>query len=268
MRLLLLLAALLSALPALAQISDADGAAIRQAVERGRLIYAYDQAAWHGTDDMLTKLKDPGQVGGWIVRGTADAPELTFFDRDTVEPHAVYVAQFRGTTLATSRVVSTSEDRSIDPSGRRMIDALATARKAIPASGIGSCVEKPFNSVVLPPTDPASPALVYFLTPQVDAATVPLGGHYLFEVGPDGSTGAPRRFSKACLPMAPPQREGTKPAAMVVSHLLDPTPTEIHVFTALTTRQPVYVMTQSNGRLWAVEGARIRLVETKRTPQK
>jgi hypothetical protein len=53
---------------------------------------------------------------------------------------------------------------------------------------------------------------------------------------------------------------GSTPAAMVVSHLLDPVPTEIHVFTAMTSRLPVYVMIAPSGRLYEVTGERIRFV--------
>src|SRR3982750_3028090 len=57
--------------------------AIRQAIDRGRMIYAYDQAAWHGTDDMLLKVPHPEAViGGWVVDGPAESPELIFFDKN------------------------------------------------------------------------------------------------------------------------------------------------------------------------------------------
>ena len=51
-----------------------------------------------------------------------------------------------------------------------------------------------------------------------------------------------------------------KPSAIVVSHLLDSVPTEAHVFSSLTSRLPIYVVTTSNKRLWSIEGSSIRLV--------
>jgi hypothetical protein len=47
---------------------------------------------------------------------------------------------------------------------------------------------------------------------------------------------------------------------MVVSHLLDPVPTEIHVFTAMTSGMPVYVGIGSPSRLYHVTAAGIRRV--------
>ena len=96
-RVLAILAALaLAPLPALAQTAS-EKAAADLALARGKLIYAYDQAAWHGTDAMLAKVKEPGAlIGGWIVDGPASAPTLVFFDKDPADPHAVYIAEFQG----------------------------------------------------------------------------------------------------------------------------------------------------------------------------
>lgn len=51
---------------------------------------------------------------------------------------------------------------------------------------------------------------------------------------------------------------GAKQEAIVVSHLRDPVPTEIHVFTSLAIRLPVLVATTNpQPRLWPVQGDRI-----------
>ena len=64
-----------------AQNSD-EAARLARARARGALLYAYDRAAWHGTDDLRTKLPDFAQrVGGYIVDGPAAAAQLTFFDK-------------------------------------------------------------------------------------------------------------------------------------------------------------------------------------------
>jgi hypothetical protein len=62
-----------------------------------------------------------------------------------------------------------------------------------------------------------------------------------------------RPFTRSCLnmPARPPQ--GSTPSMLVVSHLLDPEPTELHVFTSLTSRLPVGVVTPDR-RLWTVNG--------------
>jgi hypothetical protein len=257
-----LLLGLLPASPASAdppKISAAEAATIARAEERGRLLYAYDRAAWLGTDDMLAKLPGVAQmVGGWLVDGPADAPELLFYDRDEANPHILYQARLAGGRLA-GEVLAPGAGGNVSPARKAMIDATRAARRAFANAGIASCTGGPFNTVVLPPSAPGEAIRVYFLSPQVSNDTIPIGGHYLVEVAAGGQTSAPRPFTRSCLnmPMRPPQ--GVESPRMVVSHLLDPTPTEIHVFSSLVINMPLIVMTTSNTRGWVVTRGRISL---------
>ena len=246
-----------------AALTQADQAAIRQASDRGALLYAYDQAAWHGTDDMLAKLGDPkDRVGGWIVDGPAASPELVFFDKDEAHPHAVYVADFKDNRLVSSRVLGAGDDTSLSANRLRLIHARAIGIAALEASKEPRCSENSYNTVVLPPAAPGDPVLVYILTPQTSNDTIPFGGHYLIPVSVDGKPGPIRHFAKSCAVFPMPQKGKGAPVATYITHLLDPTPTEIHVFSSLTLHLPVYVGTSDN-RVWSVEGARIGLVDPK-----
>jgi hypothetical protein len=247
------------AAPPKAEMSAAEASATRLALERGRLIYAYDQAAWHGTDDLVKKLPDyPSRVSGWIVDGPADAPHLVFYDKDDTDPHAVYVADFRGTELSSSRVLGPADDRSLSPARKAMIAARRAAVEALAAAKVRACKDQPFNTVVLPPSAPGDPTLVYILTPQTDPKAVPMGGHYRVEVAGDGRAGKPRKFTNACMEMPFADERGRRPVALGITHLLDPTPTEIHVFTSLATGLPIFVGTK-DGRMWTVDGNGIAL---------
>ncbi len=266
-----------TAAPVVAQtaLTDMDSALVQRSANRGLLIYAYDQAAWHGTDDMLAKAKAAGvyealapQVGGWVVDGTPASSTLTFFDKSP-DPKAVYVAHLTisGTKLVDSRLLGADDDRTISPNRKKLIAAERTARAALEAAKVARCSDRPFNTVVLPPETPDGPTLVYFLTPQTVNDSWPMGGHYLVEVEPDGKTTQIRPFTKSCLTIAPDgKKEST--AAMMVSHLLDPVPTEIHVFTMFTSKLPLFVLTQQNNLLWSVEAsagqAQIRVVNRKK----
>jgi hypothetical protein len=79
-------------------------------------------------------------------------------------------------------------------------------------------------------------------------------------VGADGRVVNERPFARSCLMMGGPAAaaapRGARPVGMVVTHLLDPVPTEIHVFTSLAARMPILV--GAGGRGWQVDGARIR----------
>ena len=73
----------------------------------------------------------------------------------------------------------------------------------------------------------------------------------------DGRAGPVRQFARSCLtvPTAPARGDAV---GFVATHLLDPTPTEIHVFSSLALRKPIYVATmQPTQRLWVVNGTRI-----------
>jgi len=92
-------------------MTEAEAAATKQAAERGMLMYAYDQAAWHGIDDLRAKT-DIAKLGtgGWIVDGPVQAPQLVFFDKDAAAPHALYVADFRDGRLVASHLTVPGPD--------------------------------------------------------------------------------------------------------------------------------------------------------------
>lgn len=255
--------ALLLAAPAAAQPGErvaatpAEQAAVALAAERGALIYAYDRAAWLGTDAMFRAVRDPANaVAGYIAEGPADAPRLIFFDRQRT-PQAHFVAQLRDNRLVSGRLLRPDEDRTLSAEVMRRLQALATATAAMRTAGLRACGSGPFNTVVLP-VDPASGTIrVYFLTPQPDNDHLPFGGHYAIDVAADGRAGPPRAFARSCLsmPIRPPQGAA---AALTISHVLDPTPTEIHAFSSLALGKPIFVLTtQPAPRVWTVAGGRI-----------
>lgn len=271
-------AAMLAATPVFAQLvmTPDEMTIVQQSLDRGQLIYNFDQAAWHGTDDMIATLEKIGkkdlireQLGGWVVDGTANDPEILFFDKGIPEPHAIYHVRLTdgGRRVVSSHLFSPSEDIRISPARNAMIAALGIARVALLGSPAAPCAEQPFNTIVLPAKTPDAPTTVYFLTPQTDLGNVPAGGHYRVDVSADGKAGPVHEFTKSCLSM-PTAQAKDHPKALVLTHLLDPVPTEIHVFTMFAASLPLYVSTTQNERLWAVEAvkgqARIRLVDTSR----
>jgi hypothetical protein len=257
----LIAASPLCAAPPKAEIEAAEEAAVQLAVDRGALIYAYDQAAWHGTDDLKAKLPDyPSKVGGWIVDGPADATHLVFYDKDEADPHAVYVADFRGRALVSGRVLGAADDRNLSPERKAMIAARRAAVEALIAGKSRQCKPQSFNTVVLPPAVAGGVTLVYFLTPQTDLKAIPMGGHYRVEVAADGRAGKPRAFANSCMEMPFENEKGERPVALVITHLLDRTPTEIHVFSSLAVGLPIFVATTQSKRMWSVEGSRIESI--------
>lgn len=240
------------------RVTPEEASATRLAFERGKLIYAYDRAAWQGSDDLVAKVPDyASRVGGWIVDGPAEAPTLVFYDKDEADPHAVYIASFRGGRLASSQALGASDDRTLTPARKAMIAARHAAVDALEGAGATRCKEQPFNSVVLPPERSGAPTLVYILTPQSSSKAIPIGGHYRVEVAQGGSAGKPRPLTETCSEVPLTESAPGRPAALVVSHKLDRVPTEIHVFSSLAAGRPV-VVTTSDKRVWEVDGTGIR----------
>jgi hypothetical protein len=271
---LLGLAAALS--PASAQeLTPAETEAVQTAVARGQLLYAYDQAAWHGTDAVLAEAKKrrltdklPQMLGGWIVAGTATDPKVIFFDKNESEPRAVFVVQLAdgGSRVLATRFVDVGEESRIDEDTRSLIRARSVASSSIAGTQLMNCASGPLNTAVLPPERAGGPALVYFLSAQQTLDAVPFGGHHRIEVSADGSVGPVHAFTKSCIAL--PTRQAKKNAeALVVSQLQDPVPTEASVFTSLAAGLPIYVVTTPNGKVWHVANdqgrSAIRLLKDK-----
>ena len=247
-----------AAVPAGAQTAE-ERSQLDWVIERGRLLFDLDRAAWVGTDDMLARVDESAGQGmrGYVVEPEAAAYIVTFFGG----PEDAPVAFYRG-RVENHRVV----DREIFPADTRppltaLQRRLAAVRGMAGQLGRRPCGDAPFNTAVIPPTAPDGPIDLYLLTPQVRANEYPLGGHYRFTIAADGSVQSSREFTRACMAMDPSRGapQGARPAALMITHLLDPIPTEIHVFSSLTSQLPIYVMTGE--RVWEVNGNEIRRVE-------
>lgn len=253
----LLAAAILLAVgaaPAAAQqsIGTADLATVSK---RGAQLYAFDQAAWHSTDSMLAKAlpqETMQAIRGWVVEPSEDLLRVTYYGFAGTTPYAIYIADIRDGKVVGDRVPG-QDGRALSARGVRMAAAASVAR----TQSFPRCVDRPFNTVILPPErDGTVP--VYLLTPMTKAGEYPFGGHHEVDVGPDGTVIGTRDFSRACLPMqAPPDS-----AMLFITHLLDPHPTELHVYLSLWSGKAVAVGTGGD-RIWEVSGTRIAPMEGK-----
>lgn len=237
----------LLATPAMAQAPDA---AMARAEQVGRLIYDHDQAAWYGTDEMRRRVADMPTSGGWIVEPHDGLLRVTFFSADGGAPVAFFRADMRGQSVVASQAVR-PEDGALTLRQIRM----AQARDVALAQGKTPCMGASFNAVVAPPESDTAPVSVYLLTPMTRTGVYPLGGHYRVDVDADGRVTGGRDFTKACFDI---NMAGAPPGGIAgVTHLLDPYPTEIHVFLSLWMGKPLYVMTGPE-TVWIVDKGKIR----------
>lgn len=235
-----------------ADISPDEVVAINQAAQRGLDMYWFDQAAWQTTDTMrqdLTSLQ-LRRVRGWVVVRMDDSYEVTYFGESEDEFFAVYSANLHADGVI-KRTVYTNDNNQL----RDDQLALIADQQAINPSGLQLCSDAPFNMVTLPPSKAGDPAQVYLLTPQTRADAVPMGGHYRFTVL-NGEVIAQRAFTNSCLETAITQTDDdgqpVQLEAIAVTHLFDPIPTEIHIFTMLAANTRVMVMTSQNEQVWGL----------------
>lgn len=228
-----------------AHAASNDAAAIARALERGNLIYSYDQAAWHSSDVMVETLSKARlrEIRGWVVEPDGDALSVLYYGYEGETPYGVFIAKFQRGKVTASHEIKPGEARTLTQAQLQM----AQARKAATDSVDTGCVEAPYNTIVVPPVSETASVDVYLLTPQMKTSEYPFGIHHLVTVGPDGKVAASRAFTKACLMI--PAQDGA--AGLMITHLLDPTPTEIHVWLSAWARLPVYVATGEDD-VWVV----------------
>jgi hypothetical protein len=242
-----------------AQMKPEEAVAVQTALDRGTLLYEVDRAAWVTTDDMLARLGEEGAAGirGWTVEpdGALGAFLVTYYGDSPAGPVALYSGKVRDGKVASSELHPEGARPPLTALQLRLKQAADTARAF---DEYEPCTPARFNLAVIPPANAAGPIEAYLLSAQTERGVYPAGGHYRLTIA-DGKVVSNRRFTKSCLNLdTTAQGDSGAPAALVMSHLLDPTPTEIHVFLSMSAGKPVYVMTGKT--LWVVEGPRIRIL--------
>lgn len=236
---------------------------IREAASIGQLIYVFDRAAWVSSDALTATIsKDQlTGVGGYVVEPSGDQTlRVTYYRGRAAAALAFFVADVREGKAVRKQLLATplalSANQLILARARDVATERARARSYEP------CTPIPFNTVVIPSRE-GGPVAVYLLSAQPDAKTYPMGGNYRVIVATDGKMLASRPYSVGCLNLTVPiLPAGAKPVGVAVNHLLDPVPTEIHVFASYSLRMPVFVATPDK-RVWEVQGSRITLAPAK-----
>lgn len=225
--------------------------ALRDAERIGKTMYLHDRAAAVATDAVLanTAAKKEGRVRGWITEARQDDIIVTFVDETSAALYRVTVSAEGEPGPVTTHVQP--EPLSAYEAGA------ARARLAAMSASFEPCAQN-YNSVVLPVDAEASARWkVYMLPGTTRHDVVPIGGSYRFETK-DGAVVAQRAFTRTCITL---QRNSGEGGIMMITHLLDPVPTEAHVFWSLWAGKPMMVATPPHGTIWGIENGRIELIE-------
>jgi len=225
-------------------------------VLRGRLLGLIDRSGRFATQDMLSRISDPGAAGisGWIAEPEGNGVTVTFYADSDTGPVTVYRVSILGGRIA-SRAVHISGTRPpLNPIQARM----AAARAATGRLENRPCAGEDFNVFVVPPATADGAVDVYQISPQTRRGFYFLGGHFKTSVAADGSVIGTRPYANACLDTAVADPvAGARPAPIAITHLLDPLPQEIHVFLSIWTGHPLVVVAGDPQRLFQVAPDRI-----------
>lgn len=239
-------------------------AAVTEASRLGELLYNYDQTAWHATDRMLEGFDEalaPLMRGYIVLPGRGGALDAVFYGE--VEGKLVEMARFavRRSEVVNGGWLPATARPALSPEALRLVAARQAAMEYAAREKLSLCAQANPNIVVLPPSD-QNRVVVYILTPPVETNAYPLGGHYRMEVDAAGKVVASRNFMNSCMSAQTARGpDGAQAVGMVVSHLLDDHPTEIHAFASRNVPLSLYVMTVENKAMWTVENGRIRYTQ-------
>lgn len=250
-----LVRAFVAALALAAAPGAAQDTSVQRAMNRGKTIYLYDRAAWITSDDVVARLPKNrlAEVGGWIVTPSGSGLHVDYFGKDSAVDRVIYSADVNSGTVGNATVYPAASEPMLEEPALKMAHALRAAWSEMGRhSDWQPCSKARFNTIVLPPeTDGTVP--VYFLTPQTEAGSFPFGGHYEVGIKADGKTAYTRAFTRSCITLTkPPLSASATPAALFLTHVLDPHPTEIHVFEQYYVGIPVLVGT-GPASVWKVE---------------
>jgi len=198
----------------------------------------------------LRQFKKDKRVRGWVTEEQQDGIVVTFIDQTPAALYRISVSK-----EGVAGPVAALEE----PAPLTVYEfGAATARAVALASKFEPCSEN-YNSVVLPSAGAHGANWVVYLLPGTTKHNVvPVGGTYRMEV--NGSKVISQRgFTRTCIALqADPEAVG-----LMITHLLDPIPTEAHVFWSMWAKKPIYVATPPEGTIWIVDGDKISLVERK-----
>ncbi|WP_203323596.1 hypothetical protein [Pseudoxanthomonas beigongshangi] len=236
--------------PAFKPLTPAErSAALQSASTTGEVLYRHDQAAWLATDALVAFWKNSPKslVAGWITQETEDGIAVVFVDRT---PEALYRVTVSDAGVAGPvNALATPEPLSAYEAGA------AAARAVAKDASFERCGER-YNTITLPATDDTSGWTVYLIPGTTTYEDLPVGGAQRVSVK-DGKIVSQRGYSRSCIVL----KDDPKAVGLMITHLLDPEPTEIHVFWSLWAKKTFYVMTQPNGVMWKLDGKTIHAMD-------
>jgi len=228
------------------EVAQADLKAVE---ERGRQIYVHDYASAVVSDAVVPLITPTARnhIRGYVTEEKGGTIVVTFYG--TGEDERLY-AWYRAAVGPDGRMLGTVSQYEVPQALSEYEEHAAAARQVSKQFEMRRCAQN-YNTVVLPKPDGWQ---VYLLPGTKDNGVMPVGGAYRLDTDASGRTiTTDRAYSKSCISL---QKMPNSEAAML-THLLDPQPTELHVFWQLLSRHPLFLFTTQNSLLWPIEKGHI-----------
>jgi hypothetical protein len=217
--------------------SDGDLAAT---TARGRMLYDYDQAAWHSSDAVMAANPAQGTIGRYIAQKT-EAGWVVAYGRLNESRDAFLIA-----VLATQgKAPEEFSVKKFDPAQRDSGFYLAAAKGIETALHDFQGPNRPYNAAVLPASN--NQLYVYLVPAQTEQGVYPLGTDVRYMISPDGGTIVEKRqLHKGLIINRGPVPPGTTVVGGSHSHVLSNVPEDTDVFYVLSRKPSMseYIGTQ------------------------
>ncbi|HKW60904.1 MAG TPA: hypothetical protein VJN89_00035 [Candidatus Acidoferrum sp.] len=195
--------------------------------ERGRLLYEYDQAAWHASD--AVQLANPKNVEGQrYIAKKENGKWLVVFGKLN-EDRSEFGITYEAGEQTTLRQFGVKQE---PPERQDQGFFLCAARAIELAMKDFGAANRPYNVVVLPA--PADQLFVYLYPAQTNARVYPLGGDVRYLVSPTGTKILEKRQMHKTIIENQPAKETKKVIAGYHTHVLSDQPEDTDVFHVLT----------------------------------
>ena len=223
-------------LPLAAQIKDKDLPAYLAGVtERGRAIYAYDQAAWHGTDAFFELHPDTNGLAHYICMKTPRGWQVVFPKWNDTHDRLL-VAYEAAETNTPGNFTAQRFDRP-----REGPDELIGEERALElALKTFTRPDRAYNAAILPASN--GNLYVYLYPAQTKDTVWPLGGDVRYTISADGKQIIEtRQLHKTILDIE--YDPSKSPVAGTHTHVLSDVPEDTDVFYVLNRRPmiPEYI---------------------------
>jgi hypothetical protein len=199
---------------------------------RGKLLAAYDVAAWHASDAVQALPAEKARIGRYIARQSGDGWKVGFGKLNEAQDKFLLAYEANQGATPIEFTVSTF-DPPKDDAGFYFAAAVAIDIALADFKG----EKRPYNAAVLPAD--SGKLFVYIYPAQTKESVYPMGGDVRYLISPDGKTIIEKRQLHKSILENDYSNKSIKVQAGYHTHVLSDVPEDTDIFYVLTRKPPV-----------------------------